>query len=181
MSRNKKTGIWARYQDGWFIPFSGECTDRSLEDGKVYRIKIDEQRYWPRHEWFMAFVREAWESLPDEEHNKYRNADHFRKRMLIAAGYATVQKMPMPSEEAATMMATYLGKLTDDYSIVTTAQNVVIVMTAKSQSLGDVGKPTGMENEEEFKRSCNDVVECIARLYGITPDTIARYRNGRDR
>lgn len=173
---DKPHSAWVRYEDGVFKPL-GKVN--GFDDGGTYRVRIDSKRAWPLHQAFMATVREAWESLPDADRARYSNPDHFRKRMLMKAGYSFTVSLVCKDDAEAWRAAPGLGIVAGEYSVVSVEGNVVAAMVAKSQALDAVGKPWGMKNEQEFNQSCKDVENIIGVMYGITSESMAEWRKAR--
>ena len=83
---------------------------------------------------FFAVIREAWLNLPEAEAERHRSPDHLRKWALIRAGYRNELTIACASKAEADRKIGQLKAL-DDYAVVLARDNLLIVYTAKSQSL----------------------------------------------
>lgn len=138
-------------------------------DGEVVTLAPVEERSEVSHRHEFAWLREAWLSLPEALADEYASPEHLRKRALIAAGWCDVRDYACASRaEAQRLAATLRGEL-DDYTVVVVRDSVVRVCRAKSQARNKM-------NAADFQASKTAVLEHVAGLLGVDPQSLQRAR-----
>lgn len=145
--------------------FQAEC-DRIFVVGQAYRMTAQEHRSLSSHNHFFAAIHEAWMSLPEHLTERFPTEEHLRKYALIKAGYHDSSSIVCTSKAEAQRIAAFVRPL-DSFAVVTVSEAVVTVFTAKSQSKKAMGG-------KEFQESKNRVLDVIAALIGIQPETLTR-------
>ncbi|WP_262027110.1 hypothetical protein [Microvirga sp. Mcv34] len=145
--------------------FQREC-DASFVVGESYRLAVQEHRSQANHNHYFAAINEAWMNLPEVLAERFPTSEHLRKYALIKAGYRDERTFPCASKAEAQRLAAFIRPM-DDFAIVTTAEAVVTVWTAKSQSKAAMGK-------QVFQESKNKVLDVLAEMIGIQPETLTR-------
>lgn len=115
-----------------------------------------------RHMW--AVLGKAWDSLPEDLHGEYPDADALRKRALISAGYFDEVAIEVGDAATAGRMVTSLRRQ-NSFSHVRIQDGVVYQRTAKSQKEMD---------PETFEQSKSGIFEIIADSLGVTVDELTK-------
>jgi hypothetical protein len=145
--------------------FTREC-DAAFVVGDVYRLAVQEHRSQASHNHFFAAVQEAWMNLPEDQAERFPTAEHLRKYALIRAGYRDERSIVCASKAEAQRVAAFVKPM-DPFAIVTVSEAVVRVFTAQSQSTAAMGK-------KAFQESKNKVLDVLAEMIGIQPETLTR-------
>lgn len=145
--------------------FAREC-DAAFVVGEVYRLAVQEHRSQASHNHFFAAVQEAWMNLPEDQAERFPTAEHLRKYALIRAGYRDERSIVCASKAEAQRIAAFIKPM-DPFAIVTVSEAVVRVFTAQSQSTGAMGKKV-------FQESKNKVLDVLAEMIGVQPETLTR-------
>lgn len=138
-------------------------------EGEVVTLAPVEDRSAASHRQYFASINEAWANLPDDLADRYPTADHLRKAALIRAGYRDERTFACNSRAEAVRLAAFLKPM-DDYALVALSEAVVVVYTAKSQSMRAMGKAT-------FQKSKDDVLAALAAMIGVTTEALHRAAN----
>lgn len=134
--------------------------------GEVYRLAIYEERSPSTHNHEFAWLKEAWQNLPEGLAELYPTPEHLRKRALIKAGFYDEDVIDAGTNAAALRVASYVrGK--DDFAHVIVKGPHVFVQTAKSQSRRAMDK-------REFQASKSAIMEVVAELVGVSPSSLIR-------
>jgi hypothetical protein len=137
---------------------------REYVDGATYRLgEVGKISAGSRGHQF-AFLKEAWKQLPEEYAQEYPSPKHFRKALLIDAGFYDQETIDVGSQKAAVQVAMALRQR-DDFAKIAVRGGVVVIRTAKSQS------DEAMDSEE-FQRSKTAILEIAANMLGITPEDL---------
>lgn len=134
--------------------------------GECYRIEPYEDRSSATHNHFFACVAESWRNLPEDLVERFPTPDHLRKWALIKAGFRDERSVVCRSKAEAQRIAVFIQPM-NDYAIVTARECVVIVYTAKSQSMRAMGK-------KEFQISKQAVLGIVSDMIGVTLDELRR-------
>lgn len=142
--------------------------DKQFVVGEKYRLVEENERSSPSHRHEFAFVKQAWESLPDELYADYPSPEHLRKHGLIRKGFCTMKQYPCPTRAEAERLRVSLKENVDEYAIVVLDEKrpIVSVLTAESQSYRAMGKA-------RFQESKTALLEFIGDLLGVDPATLA--------
>ena len=120
-----------------------------------------------RHEF--AWLKEAWDQLPEALADEMPTPEHLRKRALIATGFYHETLIDVGNTTAALRVAMHLrGK--DDFAHVVTRGGLVVIREAKSQAKSG---PHRMD-PATFQASKTAILEWVAVQIGVTPDTLQR-------
>ncbi len=142
-----------------------EC-DKHFVVGQKYRIAEYQDRSTATHNHEFAWLKNAWQSLPETLAAEYPSPEHLRKRALIQAGYYDEQAVDAGSRAAALRVAAMV-RSREEFSYVIVNGPIVLIRTAKSQSRRAMKAP-------EFQASKTAIMELIADMIGVNPDTLAR-------
>lgn len=145
--------------------FAKRC-DEKFVVGERYRMDVVEARSHRSHSHFFACVHDAWMTLPEEYTERFPTAEHLRKWCLIRAGFRDERTIVTASKAEAQRFVKFMRPL-DDYAVIVARETVVVVWTAKSQSMKAMGR-------KEFQRSKEAVLAECAKLVGAEPKDFGR-------
>lgn len=159
------------FRDGAFHPLPSfhNVAAAHYGAGEIVPLVRHEERSEVSHRHEFAWLREAWQSLPDHLAQEYPTSERLRKTALIRTGWCTVQDYPCGSHAEALRWIVNLRRELDEYSIVEVSASVVRVFRARSQARGAM-------NAADFQASKTSVLEWISGLLGVEPDTLTRQR-----
>lgn len=135
--------------------------------GQTYRMAEENERSDASHRHEFAWLREAWNSLPDHLLDQYPSSEHLRKYGLIAKGHCTMTQHACATVAEAERLEAAITKHVDTYAVVRRRGNVVTVYEAVSQSRRAMGGPA-------FQQSKSDLMEFVGDLLGVDPETLGR-------
>ncbi len=151
------------------IPASGywrRVANEHFAVGEILRMTEENEQSDKSRAHEFAWLKEAWNSLPDELLDQYPNQEVLRKHGLIAKGHCTMVQHSCPTEAEAKRLAAIL-KPYDVYAIVRQRGPVVTVYTAVSQSRRAMGAAA-------FQQSKSDLMDFVAELLGVDPETLGQ-------
>lgn len=156
--------------------FSAAALQSRLGAGEVLLIDIEPNRSRATHNHQFAFIKTAWDNLPEamKDAPYAKTPDTLRKHALIMTGYAKSRMFALGCERRAVRMARHMRDMDEDeeiYSIVTTDGPVVYRVTAESQKERLMGR-------HRFQQSKQAILEWLADLIGVEPQELAD--RGRD-
>lgn len=149
------SGYWSREADKHYVV------------GERYRMVEQNERSEVSHRHEFAWLREAWNSLPDALLDQYPSSEHLRKFGLIAKGHCTMTQHPCVSAAEAERTEASLRKHVDTYAIIKRRGPVVTVYEAVSQSKRAMGAAM-------FQQSKSDLMEFVGDLLGVDPATLGQ-------
>ena len=118
--------------------FAASLTQR-FSVGEVVSLEPALARSPPNHRHYFACVREAWVNLPERFALQFPTEEHLRKYALIKTGFCDQRSIVCASKAEARRLGAFIKPL-DDYAIVSVADRLVTVFTAKSQSAAAMSK-----------------------------------------
>jgi hypothetical protein len=134
--------------------------------GELVDLIEHHDRSTATHNHEFAWLKEAWETLPDHLKENYPSAEHLRKRALIATGWCTVRDHVCTTRAEAQRLAVALRGELDAYAVVIINDAVVRVCRAVSQSRGKMHKAA-------FQQSKTDIINYVADLLSVEPGKLA--------
>lgn len=134
--------------------------------GETYTLVEQHERSQASHNHFFAALNDAWLNLPEGEAERFPTAEHLRKWALVRAGWRNEITIACASKAEAARKISDLKSL-DDYAVVIARENLLIVYTAKSQSVKAMGKA-------DFQKSKDDVLGVVADLIGVAPEQLGK-------
>lgn len=140
-------------------PRSARAADAAFVIGEHYLLTEVQDRSLNSHQHFFAAIAECWKSLPEDQAERFPTPEHLRKWALIKAGYRDERSIVCTTKAEAQRVAAFVKPM-DDYAVVLVHEAVVIVYTAKSQSVKAMGR-------EDFQKSKTAVLEVLAELLGV--------------
>lgn len=141
-------------------PYRREC-DAEFVVGQKYCLGIVEDRSDASHKHEFAWLREAWQQLPESLAKDFPTSEHLRKRALIDAGFFNQMDVDSGTHAAAIRVAAGFRKH-DEFIAAVIEGPIVLVRTAKSQSRRAMGR-------QQFQESKQAVLEIVSGLIGASP------------
>lgn len=146
------------------------CHD-SLKPGEVVSFEIERERPMRSHRHQFAWLKSAWETLPERLHDRpwAASPETLRKHALIATGHCNVEVIDAGSNAAGERIAAFvanLGNKAHGYCVVARRGRAVTCYTPHSQSLAAMGR-------DRFQKSKTDVLEWVSGLLGVSPDELS--------
>ncbi len=143
------------------VPRHAKACDERYVVGERYLLEETQERDMVKHRRQFAFVREAWENLPEcyALEPWAQSSEHLRKFSLIKCGYCHTETFPCGSKAEAQRWAPRL-RAADTYAIVTVAGTVVHRFTAESQSV----RAMGAKRFEESRRAIMAFVDGLLKV-----------------
>jgi hypothetical protein len=143
--------------------FYRRCNE-AFEAGKRYTLVEQEERSDQTHKHQFAWLREAWQSLPEKLTDQFPTPEHLRKKALIECGFYDETIIDVGTKTAALRVAVFL-RTVDEFAHVVVREGLVVRRVAKSQSRRTMGK-------EEFARSKSAILDHIAALLEVDPERL---------
>lgn len=139
-----------------------------------YPIIPFESRSQKSHGYYFAALRAAYDNLSKEmTETLFPNVDHFRRWLLIEAGFFVEKRVDLETEQDARRLATFV-QTEDVYARITLAKNpttgkrsIVIIRRAKSQDHASMDKAT-------FQASSKAVLELASQLTKTPVPTLVK-------
>jgi hypothetical protein len=146
------------------IPMRPTAADKEYVIGRRYWLEEVSDRSWISHRHEFAFVRSAWENLPEALADTFPSPEHLRKAALIATGWHRETVFDAGSNAAALRFAAY-AKNEDEFAHVLVRGPTAIVRKARSQRMHGHDRM----DREEFQKAKDDIMGWIANLIGVEP------------
>lgn len=138
--------------------------DKEYVVGQTYRLMEWEERSDVSHKHQFAWLKEAWDQLPDDLKDLYPTTEHLRKRALIEAGFYDEEAIDAGTNAAALRVAASARRW-HEFSLVIVRGPIVLIRTPKSQSRRKM-------NAKDFQRSKESIMEIVAEMIGVSPDQL---------
>ncbi len=151
-----------------FVPltrFARAC-DKHFVVGQEYPLVVHEERSTSTHNHEFAWLKTAWENLPERIADQFASPEHLRKRALIDAGFYDEQIVDAGSNAAALRVASFIRGM-DDFAYVVVRGAYVVKRTAKSQSRRAM-------NKKDFQASKSAIMDVVAAMIGVSADALAK-------
>lgn len=158
--------IWFQWDGESMVPKSASAADQYFIIGQTYRLGEIEERSEISHNHQFAFLKTAWDSLPERMRTEYPSVEALRKRGLIATGFYSVQDYACGSKAEAARWADFLKREVEEYALVVPSESVVRVFRARSQ------KRSAM-NKADFQASKDALMEWVSGLLEVAPGLLA--------
>lgn len=158
--------IRARVHGNAFVPIGPRPF--VLTEGEIVYLTVDRERSEASHRHEFAWLRNAWENLPESLAGEpYASSpEHLRKYALIQCGYRDVREVVLSDDDDASRVLAFVRPLVDRYALIVTSGPVVRIYTARSQSRKAMGA-------KEFQESKTRIMDYIAGLLGVTAEELA--------
>lgn len=157
---------WFEWNGEAMVPLNPRAADRVYVVGQRYHLEHREERSSASHAHYFAAIGEAWNNLPRELAARYVTPEHLRKAALVRAGYRDERSIVCSSKAEARRIAAFIRPM-DDFAAVGVNEAVVVMWTAKSQSMKAMGR-------KEFQASKDAVLNVLAELIGTTREALER-------
>ena len=151
-----------------FRPIHPRRADNYLTVGERYSLVQYEERSSASHNHEFAWLKEAWQSLPEHLAEKFPTSEHLRKWALIRAGYSDSHTIVCSSKAEAVRVAAFIRPM-DEFAVVVVQGATVTRYTAKSQSKRAMGAKTFYESKER-------IMEVVARMLDVEPQELPQAR-----
>lgn len=145
---------------------SAKEADGEFVIGKRYRLAEIEERSEVSHSHQFAWLKSAWQNLPESIADQFPSPESLRKRALIDAGFYNEMAIDAGSNAAAIRVAAGF-RSHDEFVVAVVRGPLVLVRTAKSQSRRAMDR-------DEFQASKSAIMEIIASLIGVDPAALER-------
>jgi len=158
-----------RWDGECFVPANGYWAKRANQQfvvGAVYRMQEVSDRSTASHNHEFAWLQTAWENLPEHLSELYPTPEALRKRALIEAGFYDEQIVDAGTKAAAIRVATAF-RSREEFSVIIVRGCLVVLRTAKSQSRRSMDK-------KDFQASKQAIMEVIAAMIGVTPESLSQ-------
>ena len=157
--------VFLQYQgEGEFKPSNkrqaNEC-DKRFVVGEIYPLDVDYGRSTVSHNHEFAFVKTAWDNLPEHYSAALfaQSPTHLRRYALIMTGWCDTSTQVCASNAEAMRTAAFIRPM-DEYSVVVVNGVTVNRMVAKSQSRKAMGGKV-------FQQSKQAVMDYLEDLIGV--------------
>jgi hypothetical protein len=147
------------------VPRRKALADKTYVDQNEYRLGVIEERSAASHSHYFSALHEAFMNLPDDQAERFPTVDHLRKYALVQAGFRDERSIACASKAEALRVAAFIKPM-DEYAVVIVREAVVLVYTAKSQSMKAMGKA-------EFQESKSKVLEIVSIMIGVTANDLS--------
>lgn len=137
-------------------------------DGAAYWLNMEPVRSERSHKHEFAWLKTAWQNLPESIAHEYPSSEHLRKRALIQAGLYDEQVIDAGSNAAAIRVAQGVRAFPGEvFSMVFVRGQYVVIRRPQSQSYKAMGA-------KRFQESKQAVLEIVADLCGVDPSAFNR-------
>jgi hypothetical protein len=140
--------------------------DRHFVIGQRYRMEEVSERSDVSHRHEFAWLREAWNNLPEDLADQFPTPEHLRKRALIQAGFYH-ETVTDCGSNAAALRVMAMARGMDQFAYAVVRGPLCVVRTAESQSRRAMDK-------QRFQDSKTKIMEVIAEMIGVAPETLNR-------
>jgi len=150
-------------------PLAGRATREANEQfvvGAAYRLVVEAERSEVSHNHQFAWLKEAFDQLPEDLMERFPTSEHLRKHALIATGYRTERTFVCASKAEALRLAAWLRPI-NEFAVIVPRDNVVIEWTAESQKRRAMGG-------QRFNESKQAILDHIAKMIGISSVELMR-------
>jgi hypothetical protein len=159
----------ARYEAGTLRLLSNRV---GLDEGELVTVQIERGRSGPSHRHQFAWVRTAWENLPESLmfEDWARNEETLRKRALIECGFFHQVIVDCHEKNVAKAVAEAIRAAKEDaygYAVCSVREGVAVVRWAESQKIKAMGR-------DKFQASKAAILEWVAGKLGVPPEELRR-------
>jgi hypothetical protein len=149
-------------------PLRPKACAAAYEPG-IYWLEPTPERSWHSHAHQFAWLKEAWENLPESLSDQFPSPEHLRKWALIDTGWHRESVIDAGSRAAALRVAAY-ARGEDVFAHVVTRGSLVVIRKARSQAMHGHDRMS----RAEFQTSKDAIMTRIARLIGVSPEDFGR-------
>jgi hypothetical protein len=149
------------------VPMRPQEAAKAFVEGRRYWLEEVSDRSWISHQHEFAWIKQAWENLPEQLADTFPSPEHLRKAALIATGWHRETIVDAGNAAAALRVAAY-ARGEDEFAHVVTRGSTVIVRKARSQRMHGHDRM----DKDEFQRSKDDILGWIANLIGVEAERL---------
>jgi len=131
--------------------------DKHFVVGETYCLIPHEDRSGASHRHYFASINEAHQNLPEDLAERLPTPEALRKYALIRAGFRDERSIACASKAEAHRVAAFIKPM-DEFAVVTVENALVMVFTAKSQSMRAMGKKTFAESKDAVLRVISEMI-----------------------
>jgi hypothetical protein len=139
--------------------------DQQYKIDETYLLQEVHERSMPSHGHYFLCIEAAFDNLPEEYDNVFKNKEQLRKHALIRSEYHDKTRIKCASHEDAVIMAAFVIGYHKDYCEVDILEEVVNIYVAKSQSMKAMDKKT-------FEESKSKVLDYLSGLIGVPVESL---------
>jgi len=137
---------------------AADLCDAAYEVDSLHFLGEVEDRSPKSHRHLFAIIKDAWCSLPEPYASTILSPEHFRKSLLIRAGWCTEQQIICRSRPDAIRAMNIMQDM-DEYALIDFADNAITIWQAKSMSRKSMDKET-------FQRIKDSILNDISGIIG---------------
>ena len=136
-------------------------------EGRTYWLDEVSDRSWISHRHEFAWIKSAWDSLPEALMETFPSPEHLRKAALIATGWRRETIIDAGNAKAALRVAAY-ARGEDEFAHVVARGSTVVVQKARSQRMHGLDRM----DKTEFQASKDAILGWISSLIGVEPERL---------
>ena len=149
------------------IPMRAKAADQEFVIGQRYWLEQVSDRSWISHRHEFAWIKQAWDNLPESFAEMFPSPEHLRKAALIATNWHRETIIDAGSRAAAARVAAY-ARGEDEFARVVVRGSTVVIQKARSQRMHGLDRM----DKAEFQRSKDDILGWIAELLNVEPERL---------
>jgi hypothetical protein len=136
--------------------------DRYYPEGETTALVEYQHRSDKTHKHEFAFLREAWQQLPEQYADEYPNPEALRKKLLIKLGWYHETIIDAGTNAAAMRVAAAMRGRDADFTYIGVRGGFVIISDAKSQSRRAMDRA-------DFQASKQALLDAVSAMIGVEP------------
>jgi hypothetical protein len=149
------------------IPMRAKAADKEFVIGQRYWLEEISDRSWISHRHEFAWIKQAWDNLPESFAEMFPSPEHLRKAALIATNWHRETIIDAGSRAAAARVAAY-ARGEDEFARVVVRGSTVVIQKARSQRMHGLDRM----DKTEFQKSKDDILGWIAELLNVEPERL---------
>ena len=149
------------------IPMRAKAADQEFVIGQRYWLEQVSDRSWISHRHEFAWIKQAWDNLPESFADMFPSPEHLRKAALIATNWHRETIIDAGSRAAAARVAAY-ARGEDEFARVVVRGSTVVIQKARSQRMHGLDRM----DKTEFQKSKDDILGWIAELLNVEPERL---------
>lgn len=149
------------------IPMRAKAADQEFVIGQRYWLEQVSDRSWISHRHEFAWIKQAWDNLPESFAEMFPSPEHLRKAALIATNWHRETIIDAGSRAAAARVAAY-ARGEDEFARVVVRGSTVVIQKARSQRMHGLDRM----DKTEFQKSKDDILGWIAELLNVEPERL---------
>jgi len=149
------------------IPMRAKAADQEFVIGQRYWLEQVSDRSWISHRHEFAWIKQAWDNLPESFAEMFPSPEHLRKAALIATNWHRETIIDAGSRAAAARVAAY-ARGEDEFARVVVRGSTVVIQKARSQRMHGLDRM----DKAEFQKSKDDILVWISELLNVEPERL---------